>query len=144
MTNKNFDFINEPGMTALRRSTPQMHNWVELQNLPAEFVSETPEQFRTELQSEPREFIPGLELDTRGVKDVLSPQTQARLAVLKSILNPHVSIRGIPITDPMPAFGRLVAECALYLKYGICHPAVTLSNSLDSFNRKAKKLGKQL
>jgi hypothetical protein len=136
MSNRNLE-----GTGQLRTSTPQMREWV---NVQPGFSAETPEQFHTELQNESGAYIPGLALDTRGVRDILPPQTQARLAVLNELLDPRVRISGIPAPDPMPAFGRLVAECMLYAKHNVVHPAVTLSNSLDSFNRKAKKLAKKL
>jgi hypothetical protein len=131
------------GLESLQTSTPRMRSWMSTQHPPGYFA-ETPEEFETELRGEPKEFIPGLTLDTRGVKDILSPQTHARLAVLNMILGPRVCIAGIPTPDPMPAFGRMLREIMMYSKNDLNHPAVTLGNSLDSFNRKAKKLGKKL
>jgi hypothetical protein len=137
MTNKNFDFINEPGMAALRRSTPQMRDWMRGQS-----VAQTPEDFETELRSEPREYVPGLVLDTRGVKDILNPQTQARLGVLKALLDPAVRVTAVAYAAP--AYTPEFRELLMYRFNKVTHPSVTLGNSLDSFNRKAKKLGKSL
>lgn len=134
------DAVHEPGIAITRREPSYFNRKAELSKYPAE----TPEDFRTELARESAAYIPGLALDVRGIKDIISPQIQARLKVISRLLDPDTNIIGTPKKLSVnPAFTAFLEE-RQYTTRGLTHPRDTFSNSLDSFNRKAKKLGKKL
>jgi hypothetical protein len=121
------------GMDKFQTSTPQMREFINgnvliRKQIRPGVVAETPEQFYTESQGETNDsYIPGLALDLRGVRDLFSPQARARLNVLNRLLDPTSHITGT-LTPFLYACDKETP------------PRVIFSNSLDSFNRKAKKL----
>jgi len=65
---------------------------------------------------------------------------QARQEILGKLFEPGTRIIGTPTPPAITENGRYMFERVMYGCNKVTHPRVTFSNSLDSFNRKAKKL----